>query len=138
MDIELKIQTIKDNKEIAIAALNSYLDTIYNMTDKFFDENGELKKDLTKDEKFEDFLKSTRQDASNFENVRSKLLNDDFLLSIKEINYIGLGFMFSFLRIKKETDNLIKTNIELKKIIDIVMEGVKTDEVNDNQIVDKE
>lgn len=108
------------------------------MTDKFFDENGELKKDLTKDEKFEDFLKSTRQDASNFENVRSKLLNDDFLLSIKEINYIGLGFMFSFLRIKKETDNLIKTNIELKKIIDIVMEGVKTDEVNDNQIVDKE
>ena len=32
-----KINYIKENKEAAIAALTSYLDSIYNLTDEFFD-----------------------------------------------------------------------------------------------------
>nr|DAD58778.1 MAG TPA: hypothetical protein [Caudoviricetes sp.] len=37
MSIETKIEKIKAEKESAIEALNLYLDSIYNMTDRFFD-----------------------------------------------------------------------------------------------------
>ena len=47
-----------------------------------------------------------KEDVSIYEKVRRKLLNNDFNLSLLEINYIGLAYMFYAIRFKKTIDNL--------------------------------
>lgn len=113
-----KIEIVKEYVESAIAALNSYLDSLYNMTDQYFDENGKLIDGLEPDEKVEKFIKSLRDDAEKFENVRHKLINKDFNLSLYEINLIAAAFVFvsgvwekdigKLKKAKKEADRVIK------------------------------
>lgn len=88
-----KINLIRDNREAAIAALNVYLDKIYKLTDDYF-ENGKLKEGLTPDAKLEKFILELRDDATKFESVRRKLIDNDFNLSLEEVNYIALGFVY--------------------------------------------
>jgi len=88
MSVESKIEKIKTEKESAIDALTLYLDSIYNMTDRFFDvkikEDGSiervLKKGLEPDMKIEKFIMELNNDASEYEKIRGKLKNDDFNL----------------------------------------------------------
>jgi predicted nucleic acid-binding Zn-ribbon protein len=88
MSIESKIEKIKAEKESAIDALTLYLDSIYNMTDRFFDikikEDGStervLKEGLEPDMKIEKFIMELNNDASEYEKIRGKLKNDDFNL----------------------------------------------------------
>lgn len=88
MSIETKIEKIKAEKESAIDALTLYLDSIYNMTDRFFDikikEDGStervLKEGLEPDMKIEKFIMELNNDASEYEKIRGKLKNDDFNL----------------------------------------------------------
>ena len=118
MTVERKIEMVKEYVESAVAALNSYLDSLYNMTDQYFDENGKLIDGLEPDEKVEKFIKSLRDDAEKFENVRHKLINKDFNLSLYEINLIAAAFVFvsgvwekdigKLKKAKKEADRVIK------------------------------
>ena len=88
MSIESKIEKIKAEKESAIDALTLYLDSIYNMTDRFFDikikEDGGiervLKEGLEPDMKIEKFIMELNNDASEYEKIREKLKADDFNL----------------------------------------------------------
>ena len=94
MTIEEKIQVVKEYKTSALAALNSYLDRIYDLTDKYFNEDGTLKEGLTRDEKLETFLLELKADAKKYEDVRKKIIDEDFNLSLKEINLIALSFVY--------------------------------------------
>lgn len=134
MSIEIKIEKIKAEKESAIEALNLYLDSIYNMTDKFFDNqiqeiDGEkkvvrvLKEGLEPDEKIEGFVKELNSDASAYENVRGKLLSDDFNLSLTEIARIGLAFTFAGIVIQKRVEESQKALAQIKTTIEVLMEG---------------
>lgn len=134
MSINKKIFIIQQNKEAAIAALNNYLDYIYSLHERFFEKDDTLKEGLTKDPAAEELILSSKNNADKFENVRRKLLDDDFNLSLSEINYIALGFLFSLIRMKNQISDLKKLSLELSDIVDILFEGtqINTDEILKN------
>ena len=120
--MEEKIQLIKENKNAAIAALNSYLDKIYNLTDQYFTEDNQLKEGLTKDEKLEKFLIELKNDASKYESVRRKLIDENYDLSLKEINYVALAFTYVSATWQTMIKNLTKAIEETKLIVSKLME----------------
>ena len=120
--MEEKIQLIKENKDAAVAALNSYLDKIYNLTDRYFTEDNQLKEGLTKDEKLEKFLMELRNDASKYESVRRKLIDENYDLSLKEINYVALAFTYVSATWQTMIKNLTKAIEETKLIVSKLME----------------
>lgn len=120
--MEEKIQLIKENKDAAVAALNSYLDKIYNLTDQYFTEDNQLKEGLTKDEKLEKFLMELRNDASKYESVRRKLIDENYDLSLKEINYVALAFTYVSATWQTMIKNLTKAIEETKPIVSKLME----------------
>ena len=68
-----KLSLIKENRDAAIAAINSYLDRVYDLTDKYFNEDLSLKEGLTPDEKVEKFIRELRSDCVKYESVRQNL-----------------------------------------------------------------
>jgi len=117
MTVEQKIEIVKEFNEAAIAALNSYLDSLYNMIDEYFDEKGNLIEGLTPDKKVEAFIKSLRDDSVKFENIRRKLINKDFKLSLYEINLIAAAFVFVSGVWEKDITKLQKAKEEADKVI---------------------
>lgn len=115
-----KINLIRDNRDAAIAALNAYLDKIYNLTDSYFD-NGVLKKELTPDEKLQNFLLELRDDAQKFESVRRKIIENDFNLSLKEINYVALAFTYLSESWQNQIKNLTTAREQAQQIIKTLM-----------------
>ena len=124
-----KNQLIKDNKDAAIAALNSVLDNIYELNEKFFDENGQLIPDLTYDEKAKDFIIEIRKDAPKYEKLRRKMIDDDFNLSLAETARIGLAFMYMHLTIEKQINLLTQVDQKSKDIMSKLINS-------DNEIID--
>lgn len=120
--MEEKIQIIKENKDAAIAALNSYLDKIYGLTDQYFTSDGKLKEGLTKDEKLEKFLLELKEDASKYEFVRRKIIDEDYNLSLIDINHIALAFTYVSATWQTMIKNLTKAIEETKPIISKLME----------------
>ena len=120
--MEEKIQLIKENKDAAVAALNAYLDKIYELTDKYFTEDNQLKEGLTKDEKLEKFLIELKNDASKYESVRRKLIDENYGLSLKEINYVALAFTYVSATWQTMIKNLTKAIEETKPIVSKLME----------------
>ena len=120
--MEEKIQLIKENKDAAVAALNAYLDKIYNLTDQYFTEDNQLKEGLTKDEKLEKFLMELKNDASKYESIRRKLLDENYDLSLKEINYVALAFTYVSATWQTMIKNLTKAIEETKPIVSKLME----------------
>ena len=120
--MEEKIQLIRENKDAAVAALNSYLDKIYDLTDKYFTEDNQLKEGLTKDEKLEKFLMELKNDASKYESVRRKLIDENYDLSLKEINYVALAFTYVSATWQTMIKNLTKAIEETKPIVSKLME----------------
>lgn len=117
MTIEKKIEIVKKYVEPAIAALNNYLDSLYNMTDQYFDEKGNLIEGLESDKKVEDFIKSLRDEAGKFENIRHKLINRDFNLSLYEINLIAAAFVFVSGVWERDIKKLKKAKNEADRVI---------------------
>lgn len=120
--MEEKIQIIKENRDAAVAALNSYLDRIYNLTNQYFTEDNQLKEGLTKDEKLEKFLIELKNDASKYESVRRKLIDENYDLSLKEINYVALAFTYVSATWQTMIKNLTKAIEETKPIVSKLME----------------
>lgn len=104
-----KIDLIKKYRKSAIAALNSYLDSMYNLIDKYFDKEGKMLPLPEKNEKLENFILEVKSDTGKYEDVRRKLINEDLNLSLYEINLIALSFTFSIETMKKQVDNLTQT-----------------------------
>lgn len=104
-----KIELVKQYKETAIAALNSYLDSMYNLTDKYFDKEGKMLPLPEKDEKVENFIKEVRTGTQKYESVRRKLIDENFDLSLYEINLVALSLLFTTETMKKQVNNLTQT-----------------------------
>lgn len=120
--MEEKIQLIKENKDAAVAALNSYLDKIYGLTDQYFTSDGKLKEGLTKDEKLEKFLLELKEDASKYESVRRKIIDEDYNLSLIDINHVALAFTYVSTTWQAMIKNLTKAIEETKPIVSKLME----------------
>lgn len=116
-----KINLIRDNRDAAIAALNIYLDKIYKLTDDYF-EDGKLKEGLTHDAKLEEFILELRDDANKFESVRRKLIDNDFNLSLEEVNYIALGFVYMAESWRSQIKNLTLAVERAQAITKVLME----------------
>lgn len=115
--MEKKLSLIKENKDAAVAAINSYLDRVYDLTDKYFNEDLSLKEGLTPDEKVEKFIRELRSDCVKYESVRQKLINSDFNLSLYEINLVGLSFMYVAQIWKQQIEMLTKAKSEAENIV---------------------
>lgn len=120
-----KINLIRDNRDAAIAALNIYLDKIYKLTGDYF-EDGKLKEGLTHDAKLEKFILELRDDATKFESVRKKLIDNDFNLSLEEVNYVALGFVYMAESWQSQIKNLTLAVEQARTITKTLM--AKTDE----------
>lgn len=117
MTLEEKRQVIEKNKSIAVTAINSYLDSIYGLTDKFFDEEGNLRDGLESDPKVEEFIKSTRKETGPYEKVREKLIAGDFNLSLLEVNRVGLSFLFCATRMDKDIKAITAAHDQLMDLV---------------------
>lgn len=120
-----KINLIRDNRDAAIAALNVYLDKIYKLTEDYF-EDGKLKEGLSSDAKLEKFILELRDDATKFESVRRKLIDNDFNLSLEEVNYVALGFVYMAESWQSQIKNLTLAVEQARTITKTLM--AKTDE----------
>jgi hypothetical protein len=123
MTLQEKQSLIKESKEAAIAALNAYLDAVYNLTDDYFDEEGNLLDYLSEDEKLENFVKSLRSNTKDYENVRAKLINNDFNLSLFEINIVMLSFYYIDNRWKSQIEQLKIARNEAQKLIHLLIDN---------------
>lgn len=115
-----QIFLIQQYTEAIIAAINYYLDYIYNLKDEFYDENGQLKADLEPDPEAEGLIERVNNKVNDFENVREKLLKQDFNLSADEISYLGLALLFYYkvlsIKIAKENEALELSKFLVKEI----------------------
>lgn len=116
-----KIELIKKYKETAIAALNSYLDSMYNLTDKYFDKDGNMLPLPERNEKVENFIQEVRADTQKYESVRRKLIDENFDLSLYEINLVALSFNFTIETMKKQVENLTRTIEVLSDLVAALM-----------------
>lgn len=137
MKLEDKIQLIKDNKDSAIGAIEAYLDSIYNLTDKYFDQevvDGEIKKTLkeglAKDEKAESYVLDLSKDSDIYENIRKKLTSDDFNLSLSEIARIGLAYTFISLSIEKQIQTLKEAQKKALILIEKINSNLNTESID--------
>lgn len=109
---------IKDNKEAVIAAINAYLDKIYNSYETFFSEDGKLKEGLTPDEKVESFVKDLKNNqAPIYESVRRKIIDDDFNLSGREIAYVNSTLIYIYSYWEEQIKFLTKAKEEISELI---------------------
>lgn len=135
MTLEEKIEVVKKNKEACIAALESVLDTLYNVTDPVWqvDKDGNLDLGL-KDKKALAQAISLREDIDKYEPIRLKLKKDDFNLTRKDIAYITICFNFCSIRARNQIESMTKAK-ELCDTIYVVLgskeEGVDTTEAEE-------
>ena len=94
MTLEEKKEIILKNKDPAMAALESVADKIYDLTDELLNAQGNLMTAKIGNYKVEEFAKELRNDSVKYEDIRTKLMNNDMDLSLMEINYIALAFYF--------------------------------------------
>lgn len=118
MTLEEKQKLISENKDQAVTAVTTYLDSIYSVKEQFLTEDGELKENLPRDEKAEEFVKSVQKDAKDYEIIRRKLIDGDFNLSLLETTRVALAFTF----ISVQSERLIKQMISMKEIADGLVE----------------
>lgn len=125
--MENKLSLIKEHKSDAIAALDGYLDKIYYLTDTFLDENGNLLEGLTYDEKPVNFVKSLTKDTQEYEKVRKKLIEDNFDLTLYEINLVGLSFYYLNQSWQKQIKQLLAAVEESNKIVEVLLKPQSND-----------
>lgn len=126
MTLEQKIELIKKNKDQAVTAVTTYLDSIYNVKEQFLTEDGNLKEGLPRDEKAEEFIKSIQKDAVDYENIRRKLIDRDFNLSLLETTRVALAFTFMSVQSTRVIDNMVA----MKKICDELVEQLMQETEN--------
>ena len=94
---------------------------MYNLTDKYFDKEGKMLPLPEKDEKVENFIKEVRTDTQKYESVRRKLIDENFDLSLYEINLVALSLLFTTETMKKQVNNLTQTIEALSDLVAALM-----------------
>lgn len=82
---------------------------MYNLTDLYFDEEGNMLPLPEENEKLKNFILEVKSDTQKYENVRRKLIDKDLNLSLYEISLVSLSFTFTVETMKKQVENLTET-----------------------------
>lgn len=82
---------------------------MYNLTDPYFDEEGNMLPLPEENEKLKNFILEVKSDTQKYENVRRKLIDKDLNLSLYEISLVSLSFIFTVETMKKQVENLTET-----------------------------
>lgn len=80
-------------------------------------------------------IKSSKEKTDMYENIRQKLKDENFNLSLLEINYIGLAFFFSQCRMKNRIEELKIAIDEIKDITSVLFESA---DPNLKEIIDSQ
>lgn len=121
MNLQEKQELVKSHKDESIAALDKYLDCLYNTTNKFLTDKGELNEALFDSEKVTNFVKELIEDEEKYENVRRKIIDNDFNLSLTEVNLVALSFVFVDTRLKNYIESFQKVRKEISPLITQLM-----------------
>lgn len=121
MTLEEKIEVIKQNKDACIAALESVIDTLLNVTDPVWqvDKDGNLDLGL-KDKKALAMAIQLREDVNKYDPIRLKLKADNFDLDKLEIVYISIAFFFCGERARQQIAAMEKAK-ELSDTLYVVL-----------------
>lgn len=125
MDMAEKIELIKEHKTDTLAALSVYITHVYDMSNPFFNKNGELIQNAIKtetDEEYIKFIKSFRHSVREFETLEAKIKKNDFNLSLLEIDRIALVFQYMEEVFKKQLQQTEWAISECKRVSDQLME----------------
>jgi hypothetical protein len=117
MTLQEKQSLIKEQKEVVQGVLNIYLDSVYDLTDPFYNEDGSLKSSHPLSKEVVNFVESLRKDAECTEKVRLKVLENDFNLSLFEINVIAICFKYVRLQWSKDIERIQAASKEADDII---------------------
>lgn len=98
-----KVNTIKKFKEPIITALNMVLDSYYELIVSYTKgadySSVELKDNLPED--LAPLIKDIKTDIDKYNDVKRKLLADDFSVTPLEVGYINNALIFSIIRFDK-------------------------------------
>jgi hypothetical protein len=134
MTLEEKIEVVKQNKDACIAALESVIDTLLNVTDPVWqvDKDGNLDLGL-KDKKALAMAIQLREDVNKYDPIRLKLKADNFDLDKLEIAYISIAFFFCGERARQQIAAMEKAK-ELSDTLYVVLNS-KDEKSTENEKV---
>ena len=114
MDLDL----IKEYKDSTIAAINSYLDRMYDFKDMYVDENEKVYQQFALNRKVKDFVESIIEETKTYEEIRKKILDDKInSITLVEYNLIRLAYGFILESWEQQIKNLEKAVLETKKLL---------------------
>ena len=114
MDLNL----LKEYKDTTLAAINSYLDRMYDFKDTYVDKNGEIYQQFSTNKKVKDFINSIIEETKTYEDLRKKILDDGIdSITLFEYNLIKLAYGFILESWKQQIKNLEKATLETEKIL---------------------
>ena len=107
LTLEEKREIVVKNKDPAIAAIQSVLDSYYNLLAPYTDEHNVLKQNSFETEEQRNFAKALQSDIITYENLLKKV-KQDVALNEVDIAYIGIVFQFCVIRAKKQIKEMQK------------------------------
>ena len=107
LTLEEKREIVVKNKDPAIAAIQSVLDSYYNLLAPYTDKHNVLKKNSFETDEQRNFAKTLQSDIIIYENLLKKV-RQDITLNEVDIAYIGIVFQFCVIRAKKQIEDMQK------------------------------
>ena len=122
MTFDEKVNTIKKWKEPIVTALNMVLDSYYelivNYTKGVDHSSVELNKNLPED--LAPLIKDIKSDIDKYNEIRRKLLADDFSVTPLEVGYINNALVFAMIKFDKIIDYTTNAR-DITKTISVVL-----------------
>lgn len=122
MTFNEKVNTIKKWKDPIVTALNMVLDSYYelivNYTEGADHSSTKLNKNLPED--LAPLIKDIKSDIDKYNEIRRKLLADDFSVTPLEVGYINNALTFAMIRFDKIIDYTTNAR-DIAKTISVVL-----------------
>lgn len=122
MTFNEKVNTIKKWKDPIVTALNMVLDSYYelivNYTKGADHSSTELNKNLPED--LAPLIKDIKSDIDKYNEIRRKLLADDFSVTPLEVGYINNALTFAMIKFDKIIDYTTNAR-DITKTISVVL-----------------
>lgn len=122
MTFNEKVNTIKKWKDPIVTALNMVLDSYYelivNYTEGADHSSAKLNKNLPED--LAPLIKDIKSDIDKYNEIRRKLLADDFSVTPLEVGYINNALTFAMIKFDKIIDYTTNAR-DIAKTISVVL-----------------
>lgn len=122
MTFNEKVNTIKKWKDPIVTALNMVLDSYYeliiNYTEGADHSSAKLNKNLPED--LAPLIKDIKSDIDKYNEIRRKLLADDFSVTPLEVGYINNALTFAMIKFDKIIDYTTNAR-DITKTISVVL-----------------